>query len=82
MDKGAVTVAKDGAFAVDPTKIRAAVASLTTEIMNIQARGDRAGAQQLLKLAVVRPPVQAILDRLKEVPVDIEPHFVTADKLP
>ena len=82
MDKGAVTVAKDGSFAIDAAKIKAAVSSLTTEIMNIQARGDRAGAQQLLKLAVVRPPVQAILDRLKDVPVDIEPRFTTADKLP
>jgi hypothetical protein len=82
MDKGAVTVGKDGTFAVDASKIKAGVASLTTEIMNIQAHGDRAGAQQLLKLAVVRPPVQAVLDRLKEVPVDIEPRAVTADKLP
>jgi hypothetical protein len=82
LDKGGVTVAKDGTFAVDPAKIKAAVASLTREIMTIQGRGDRAAAHELLNLAVVRPPVQAILDRLKEVPVDIEPRFVTADKLP
>ncbi len=82
-DKGAVVVGKDGTFSVDATKVKAAVASLTTEIMTIQGHGDRAAAQQLLgKLAVVRPPVQTILDRLKEVPVDIEPRFVTADKLP
>ena len=43
---------------------------------------DALDRHQLLKLAVVRPPVQAILDRLKDVPVDIEPRFVTADKLP
>jgi hypothetical protein len=33
------------------------------------------------KLAVVRPPVQVVLDRLKDVPVDIEPRFVTAEQL-
>jgi hypothetical protein len=33
------------------------------------------------KLAIVRPPVQAVLDKLKAVPVDIEPRFVTADTL-
>ena len=33
------------------------------------------------KLGVVRPQVQAVLDRLKDVPVDIEPRFVTADPL-
>jgi hypothetical protein len=81
-DKGAVTVSKDGTFAVDAAKVKGAVASLTTEIMNIQGRGDRAAAHELLKQAVVRPPVQAILERLKEIPVDIEPRFTTADKLP
>jgi hypothetical protein len=33
------------------------------------------------KLAVIRPPVQAILDKLKDVPVDIEPRYVTAQQL-
>jgi hypothetical protein len=32
-------------------------------------------------LGVVRPPVKAILDRLADVPVDIEPRFVTAQAL-
>jgi hypothetical protein len=32
-------------------------------------------------LGVIRPPVQAILDKLTNVPVDIEPRFVTADSL-
>jgi len=29
----------------------------------------------------VRPQTQAVLDKLKGVPVDIEPRFVTADQL-
>ena len=37
--------------------------------------------QMIEKLGVVRPPVQAVLDRLKDVPVDIEPRFVTAEQL-
>jgi hypothetical protein len=32
-------------------------------------------------LAVVRPEVQAVLERLADVPVDIEPRFVTAEEL-
>ena len=35
----------------------------------------------LEKLGVVRPQVQAVLDRLKDVPVDIEPRSATADEL-
>lgn len=32
-------------------------------------------------LAVVRPSVQIVLDRLSNIPVDIEPRFVTAEQL-
>jgi hypothetical protein len=32
-------------------------------------------------LGVIRPPVQAVLDKLKDVPVDIEPRYVTAQQL-
>jgi biotin operon repressor len=50
--------------------------------MTMQATGDaQAGKQMLEKLGVVRPQVQTILDRLKNVPVDIEPRFVSADQL-
>jgi hypothetical protein len=50
--------------------------------MTIQAKGDYAKAKDLLtRMAVVRPPVQKILDRLKGVPVDIEPRFRAADEL-
>ena len=41
-----------------------------------------AGAQALLKkMVVIRPEVQRVLDKLTNVPVDIEPRFVTAAKL-
>ena len=32
-------------------------------------------------LGVVRPPVKALIDKLTDVPVDIEPRFVTAQML-
>ena len=79
LDAGAFTVRPDGTFTVDRAKIRAAVEALTREIMTIQAEGDAAKAKDLLaRLAVVRPPVQKILDRLTAVPVDIEPRFTIA----
>ena len=50
--------------------------------MTMQAVGDYAATKALVdSLAVVRPPVQAVLDRLKDVPVDIEPRFVSAEQL-
>jgi hypothetical protein len=62
--------------------MRQNVSDLTRDIMTLQAVGGYAdGLQMLQTLAVVRPPVQAVLDRLTGVPVDIEPRFATADEL-
>jgi hypothetical protein len=82
LDHGGVIVGRDGTFAVDPAKIRQNVTDLTRDLMTMQAVGDYGAAKQLLdKLANVRPQAQAIFDRLKNVPVDIEPRFVTAEAL-
>jgi hypothetical protein len=79
LDHGGVTVAGDGTFAVDAARIRQNVTDLTRDLLTMQAVGDYGAAKQLMStLAVVRPPVQTVLDRLKDVPVDIEPDFVTA----
>ncbi|HXW04597.1 MAG TPA: hypothetical protein VD833_05145 [Vicinamibacterales bacterium] len=82
LDAGAVRVNGDGTFAVDAAKIAEAVTSLTRDIMTLQAEGSYDKAKALIdRLGVVRPPVKAVLDRLQDVPVDIEPRFVTADAL-
>jgi hypothetical protein len=82
LDEGAVRARPDGTFAIDGAKMRAAVVSLAREIMTIQGRGDRAAAKRLLeRLAVLRPEVKRVLDRLGAVPVDIAPRFVTAEAL-
>jgi hypothetical protein len=82
LDNGGVTVAQDGTFAVNPERIRTNVVDLTRDIMTMQATGDvQAGKQMFEKMGVVRPQVQAVLDKLKDVPVDIEPRFVTAEQL-
>lgn len=79
LDKGAFVVNPDGTFAVDTAKVKQAVADLTRDLLMIEARGDAARARELLTtMAVVRPPVQRVVDRLKAVPVDIEPQFTAA----
>ena len=79
LDAGAVKVLPGGAFAIDETKIADAVTSLTREIMTLQAEGNYSKTKDLLdRLGVVRPPVQKVLDRLTNVPVDIEPTFTSA----
>jgi len=82
LDNGGIAVAADGTFAVNPERIKRNVIDLTRDLMTMQATGDYAAAKQMLdKLAVVRPQVQAVLDKLTSVPVDIEPRFVTAQLL-
>jgi hypothetical protein len=82
LDKGGFRVSADGTFAVDTTKVRQAVADLTRDIMTLQAEGSYAKARTMLDtLGVIRPEVQRVLERLGEIPVDIEPRFTTADQL-
>jgi hypothetical protein len=82
LDAGAFTVNPDGTFAVDEAKVGDAVTALTRQIMTLQAEGSYTKAKELIeRLGIVRPPVKAILDKLTDVPVDIEPDFVTAKEL-
>jgi hypothetical protein len=82
LDQGAFVVKPDGTFAVNNDKIKEGVIGLTHDIMTIQAEGNYQKAKDLGdRLGVVRPPVQKLLDKLNDVPVDIEPHFTTAEKL-
>jgi hypothetical protein len=82
LDFGAFKVDPGGTFSVNPAKIKQGVAALTAELMTLQAHGDQVQARALLqRLAVVRPEVLRILNRLESVPVDIEPKFLSADKL-
>jgi hypothetical protein len=81
VDAGGVVV-KNGQFTVDPAKFKAGVVELTRKLMTLEGEGDAAGARALLAAqGVVRPDVQKVLDKLRRVPVDIEPSFVTADEL-
>jgi hypothetical protein len=79
LDAGAFKARPDGTFTVDAAKIGDAVTALTRELMTLQAEGDSAKAKDLIdRLGVVRPEIQKVLDRLADVPVDIEPKFSTA----
>ena len=50
--------------------------------MTIQATGDYAKARDWIgRMQVVRPSIQRLIATLGDVPVDIRPEFVTADRL-
>jgi len=82
LDRGGFIVNADGTFGLDMRKLPGSIEALVRELMTIQAKGDYAAAKALLtRMAVIRPPVRIVLDRLKGVPVDIEPRFVAAERL-
>jgi len=79
LDKGAFVANADGTFSVDFSKIKAAVRALDHDLLTIEATGDYEGAKKMLgELSVLRPEVQKALERLKSLPTDIEPVFMTA----
>jgi hypothetical protein len=80
LDRKALLARADGTFAIDRARLRAEAAALTRDIMTLQGRGDRAGAEALFReLAVVRPEVQRVFDRAGQVPHDVRPRFVAAE---
>ena len=81
VDRGGFVQQPDGFFSVDFSKIKQAVQDLTHDLLTVEATGDYAGAQHMLALAEIRPSVAQQLSKLANVPVDIEPLFVTADEL-
>jgi hypothetical protein len=74
MDKGAFVAQVDGTFSVDFAKVKGAVRDLVGELLTIEAEGDYARAKKLLdEQGVLRPAVKAAIDKLTDLPTDIEP---------
>ncbi|KAL3330733.1 hypothetical protein AABB24_034519 [Solanum stoloniferum] len=83
-EKGAFILHPDETFGVDFEKVEDSVASLSREILTIQARGDKEAAKTLLqKYGVMTPPLKRALERLEtvQVPVDIVPDFSIANQI-
>ncbi len=79
-DEGAIKLnERAGTFSVDHTKVKEAVRKLTHDLLTIEAEGSYAKAKAILdKYAVIRTPMNQALNRLTDVPVDIEPLFPLA----
>ena len=82
VDHGGFVQNPDGTFSVDMQKIKPAVRELTHTLLTLEANGDYAAAKKMLdEMVVIRPATQKVLDRLTDIPVDIDPQYVTADEL-
>ena len=82
LEKGAVTARADGRFAIDFAKMKAAIRELDHDLLTIEATGDYAWGKRLLdRTGVIHPPLRRVLDKLADIPVDVEPRYVTAEQL-
>jgi hypothetical protein len=80
VDAGAITVNEGaGTFNVNESRIKEGVRKLTNEILTLQAEGSYEKAKAMLdKYGLIKPAMQKALDKLGDVPVDIEPRFTLA----
>jgi hypothetical protein len=63
-----------GRYSVDYARMPAALAQLSKELLQIEATGDRARAENWFKKYDVMPAdLKAALDTTKDVPVDVDP---------
>jgi hypothetical protein len=68
--------AASGRYNADFAKMPAAIKAMAAEIITLQAAGDyKAAAAFIEKYGKVAPETQQVLDRLKTLPVDIEPIY-------
>ncbi len=84
MQKGAIVHdAKTGHFKIDFGKIKKAVRELSGQYLEIEAKGDYAGAKAFLdKYAVVSPELEkAVASIGSSIPVDITPQFAVYQKM-
>ena len=79
-DEGAIKFdAATGKFSADDAKMKAVVRKLTHDLLTIEAEGSYDKAKAILdKYSLIRPEMKGALDRLIDVPVDIEPIFPLA----
>jgi hypothetical protein len=80
LESGAVT-RSGGRYAVEYARMPAAVARLATELLTIEATGDRARAEAwFAKYDKIPPELTAALANTSDIPVDIYPVFSFQDE--
>lgn len=79
MEKGALALDAEGRYATVPEKFPGALRDLLHEMLMLQARGDYAGTRAFLeKYGQPSPEMLAAIDRLKDLPVDLDTRFPQA----
>jgi len=82
LEKGALEVSEAGYFRAVSEKFPGAMEELLNEMLMLQARGDYAGTNDFLnKYGIATPELEAAIDKLHDVPVDVRPLYPDAEGL-
>lgn len=78
-ERGAIVPTTDGRYRVDMAKMSEANKSLVNELLMIEATGDFGRAQKLLDTyGKSTPEIESVINRLTDIPIDIDPVYVGA----
>ena len=81
-ERGAIRRNVNGRYSIDYEKIPGAIADLTQELLEIEATGDRARAENWFrKYDTMGEELKVSLKAVANVPVDIDPVFSFAEKV-
>ncbi len=76
VEQGAVVRNAEGRYEVNEARLPGAIASLSKELLEIEASGDRARNDAwFAKYGTMPPELKDALDKVQDVPVDFEPVF-------
>jgi hypothetical protein len=77
----ALTRDSNGRYAIDYTRIPTAIAQVSKELLEIEATGDRARAEDWFRRYDTMPPeLRSSLDKTNDIPVDIDPISSFAER--
>jgi hypothetical protein len=78
----AITRDAAGKYVIDYARMPTALAQLAKELLEIEATGDRARAENWFKRYDVMPAdLKSALEKTNDVPVDVDPVFSFADRV-
>lgn len=81
-ERGAIKYEKSGKYAIDYAAMPGAITDLAKELLEIEATGDRARAENWFKkYDVMTPELVNALKSASKVPVDVDPVFAFKDKI-
>jgi len=81
-ERGAIRRNASGRYVIDYEKMPAAMADLTKELLEIEATGDRARAENwFAKYSTMPEELKTSLEAVSDVPVDIDPVFSFAERV-